>query len=254
MSFTMSPDTTQQVRNIAARLQQELTERLVGRSIHPIVRSERVRCPDRPAVETEALEVLAVCPPGWEDLELFGLWDRWTVMTRRPGQEDEQNNRRMLQDFLEPEELHNLFRQNFRGVLVPVRCAQPALRLRTGMPFTERAAPRFIRGRNSVVLSPRSALLLRPVDRNVPQPWDGLSAKIDESTIVFQADPDSVRFGPDFVRFELADVVPDDSPLLVLKVGCTALPILTVLAVNPVLKEVELLPYQNIEASELSSR
>lgn len=254
MSFTISPDTTQQVRSIADRLQQELAERLVGKSIHPIVRSERVRCPDRPATESAVQDVLAVCTPGWEDMEMFGLWDRWVVMTRKPGQEDTQINRCGLQDFLEPEELHNLFRRAFRGVPVPVRCAQPSLRMRTGMPFTERAAPRFIRGRNSVVLSPRSPLLLRPVDRNVPQPWDGLSAKIDESAIVFQSDPDSVHLGPNIVRFELAEVVPGDSPMLVLKVGCTVIPISTVLAVNPVLKEVELLPYQNIEASELSSR
>lgn len=253
MRVNLSPELIVLVKAAAEQTKRELEARLVGKRI------ERNRQPyfcERQNQPAEVVgEVLAVHPPDDHLLDQIGFWPSWTVSVSEQAAAGRQSSRRRLDECVAAEDLHVLFRRCFCGLPVPLSCARAQLYLRSGMPFVDNRIPQFMSASRSVVVSATSPLLLRPraLDRRVPQSWDAVRVEICRDSISFCPDPQASHFGDDVSLYRLADVVPEQSPYLVLKIGRTAIPVLKVRAVRRDLNEVELLPYRDVEAVPLMS-
>jgi hypothetical protein len=256
MPVNLSPELIVKVEAAGQRLMRELSQRLVGlKRTLPLDSGEIQRQPYGAGVQTGALcEVLELHAPAGLQQHLIGLWSCWTVSVKQLGAASGQTQQRRLDEFVPVEDLHMHFRRVFRGLPVPMPCARPQLYLRSGGPFVDDRTPQFVRAAKAVQVSPGHPLLLRPNGwRDVPQAWDALRVEISEDGITFRTEPEASHHEHYDCRHSLVEVVPEQSPYLVLKVGTTVFPVLKVRGVRRDLQEVELLPHRDVQAVAVSA-
>lgn len=249
----LSPEAAQRVQDKANALLIELWSRLVGQTFSPKTDEGGEGSPYWFVSQPAVCRVRSIYQP--PTVELMGLWSEWRLgaspINRSLSTAQEELSLHRLDEVLPAVELHNLFRNTFLGTELALTFAQPQLIFKTGKPFTEEAAPKAIAGQAPFLLLHGKSVWLRPPnDATQPenQPaWSSLSVRVDGLQIVFCTDPDKPHFGPDSFAYELSDIDPHDSPMLVLKVGAQATPVLTVLNINRMERTVEILPHKGIQ-------